>query len=50
MQNMEFHNLYCLSDTGVSKKSGKEGKGWGMDGSEGNLEQIFDRKMGRKGG
>ena len=25
MHNVEFHNLYCLSDTGVSNKSGKMG-------------------------
>jgi hypothetical protein len=30
MQNVEFHNLYWLPDTGVSKNSGKTGKecGW----------------------
>ena len=48
MQNVEFHNLYCLSGTRVSKNSGKMGKECGMDGSEGNIEQIFDWKMGRK--
>jgi len=48
MQNVEFRNLYCLSDTRVSKNSGKMGKKCGMDGSEGNIEQIFNLKMGRK--
>ena len=48
MQNVEFHNLYCWPDTGVSKKSGKMCKECGMDGSEGNLEQIFYWKMGSK--
>jgi hypothetical protein len=23
MDNVEFHNLYCLSDTGISKNCGK---------------------------
>jgi len=48
MQNVEFHNLYCLSDTGVSKNSYKMGKECSMHGSEGDLEQIFDWKTGRK--
>ena len=38
LQNVEFHNLYCLSGTRVSKNSGKMGKKCGMDGSEGNIE------------
>jgi hypothetical protein len=38
---VELLNLYCLSCTGVSEKSGKVGKECGMHGSEGNLEQIF---------
>ena len=41
MQNVEFHNLYCVSDTGVSKNSGKVGEECGMDGNEGNLADIF---------
>jgi len=45
---VEFHNLYCLSDTGVSKNSDKMGKECGKYGNEGNLEHIFDWKMGRK--
>jgi hypothetical protein len=32
----------------VSKNSDKMGKECGMDGNEGNLEHIFDWKMGRK--
>jgi hypothetical protein len=48
MQNVEFHNLYGWSVTGVSKNSGKMGKDCGMHGSEGNLEQIFDWKTGMK--
>jgi hypothetical protein len=48
MQSVEFHNLNCLSDIGVSKNSGKMGKECGVDGIEGNLEHIFDWKMGRK--
>jgi len=50
MQNVEFHNLYCLSDTGVSKNSGKMGEECGMDGSDGNLEQILIGKWEGKGG
>ncbi len=45
MCNVEFHNLYCLSDTGVMEQMGKE---CGMHGSEGNLEEIFDWKRGRE--
>jgi hypothetical protein len=48
MQNVEIHNLYCLSDSGVSKNSGKTGKKCGVVGSEGNLELIFDWKTERK--
>ena len=35
------YNLYCLSDTGISKNSRKMSKKCGMNGSENNLEQIF---------
>jgi hypothetical protein len=45
---MEFRNLYCLSDTGLPENSGITGKECGADGSESNLEQIFDWKTGRK--
>ena len=48
MCNVEFHNLYCLSDTGVSKNSGKMGKECGLHEIEGNFEEIFDWKTGRK--
>jgi len=46
MQNVEFHNLYCLSDTGISENSGITGKECDVD--ESNIEQIFDWKTGRK--
>ena len=49
MHNVELNNLYCLSGPGVSQNSGKVGKECGMHGSEGNLEKIFDWKIGRKG-
>jgi hypothetical protein len=42
MHTVEFHNLYCLSDSRVSKDSGKMDKECGVHGSEGNLEQMFD--------
>ena len=45
---MEFQNLQCLSDTGVSKNSHKIVKECGMHGSLGNLEQNFDWITGRK--
>jgi len=48
MQNVEFHDLYCLSDSRVSESSGIMGKECGMNRNEGYLEQICDRKMGRK--
>ena len=48
MCNVEFHNLYCLSDTGVLENSGKMGKVFGLHGNEGNLEQMFDWRTGRK--
>ncbi len=48
MRNVEFCNLYCLSDIGILKNSGKMGKECGMHGNEGNLEVIFDWKRGRK--
>ena len=48
MHNVEFRNLYCLSDIGILKNSGKMGKECGMHGSECNLEEIFDWKRGRK--
>ena len=48
MHNVEFHNLYCLSDTGVSKNCCKMGKECSMNGSESNLEQIFDWKTVRR--
>ena len=48
MHNVEFRNLYCLSDIGILKNSGKMGKECGMHGNEGNLEVIFDWKRGRK--
>jgi len=38
MHTVEFHNLYCLSDTRVSKNCGKMGKECGLDGSKSNLE------------
>jgi hypothetical protein len=34
---------------GVSKNSSKMGEECGMNGSEGNVEQIFDWEMWRKG-
>jgi hypothetical protein len=48
MYFVEFHNLHCLSDTGVSKKICRIVEKCGMNGSEGNLEQIFDWETGRK--
>jgi hypothetical protein len=42
IHNVEFHNFCCLSGSMASMKSGKMGKEYGMHGSEGNLEQIFD--------
>ena len=48
MHNVEFHNLYCLSGSGVSKNSDTMGEECGMHGNEGNLEQIIDWKTGRK--
>jgi hypothetical protein len=60
MRNVEFHNLYCVTDLGychprcviqmlgLSKNSGKMGEECGMHGTEGSLEQIFDWKMLRK--
>ena len=45
---MEFNKLYCLSGSGESKKSDKMGEECGMHGSEGNIEQIIDCKIGRK--
>jgi hypothetical protein len=46
---VEFHDLYCLSDSSISKNSVIIGKECGMHGSVGNLEQIFDWKIGSKG-
>ena len=43
-----MHKLHCLADTRISKDSHKMCKEIGMHGSEGNLEQIFEWKMGRK--
>ena len=48
MHNVEIHNLYCLSDTGLSKNSGKIGKECGLHWNECKLEVIFDWKTGRK--
>jgi len=48
MDNVGFHNLYCLPGSRVSKNSGKMDKECGMRGSEVNLEWIFDWKMGSK--
>ena len=48
MHNVEFCNLYCLSDSRESKKSDTMGKDCGMHGNEGNLEEIIDWKMGMK--
>ena len=49
MYNVEFHNLYCLSGSRVSKKSDKVGEECGgMHGNEGALEQNIDWKTGRK--
>jgi len=48
MNNVKFYNLYCMSGSRASKNSGKMGKECSMHGSEGNLEQIFDWKMGRR--
>ena len=39
---MEYHDLQCLSDTGVSKNNHKMCKKFGMHGSVGNIEQNFD--------
>ena len=49
MQNVEFHNLYWLSDTGVSQISGKMGEECGVVGNEGNLEQILIGKWEGEG-
>jgi len=49
MYNVEFHDLYCLSDCRVSESSGIMGKECSMVGSEGNIEQVFDWEIGRKG-
>jgi hypothetical protein len=46
--NVEFHNLYCLSNTRVLMNSGKIVKECGMDGSEGNLANIFNWKSGKR--
>ena len=48
MHNVEFHDLYCLSGSRVSKNRDKMGKECGMHGNEGNLEQNIDWKTGRK--
>ena len=48
MHNVEFSDLYCLSGSGESKNSDKMGEECSMHGSEGNIEQIIDCKMGRK--
>ena len=45
---MKISNLYCLSGSGELKNSDKMGEECGMHGSEVNLEQIIDWKMGRK--
>ena len=45
---MDFHNFYCFSVPGVSKKSHKMVKECGMHGSECNLEQNFYWRTGRK--
>jgi len=37
-----------MSDTGLSKNSGKMGKDCGMDGSDGNLEQVLIEKCEEK--
>ena len=49
MYNVECHDLYCLLDSRVSESSGIMGKECSMDGSEGNIEQIYDWRIGRKG-
>ena len=49
MYSVEFHDLYCLLDSRVSESSGIMGKECSMDGSEGNIEQIYDWRIGRKG-
>ena len=48
MHNVEFLDLYCMLDSRVSKSSHKIGKECSMHGSEGNLEQIYDWRIGRK--
>ena len=45
MHNVEFHTLYCLSGSRVSKKSDKMGEECGMRGKEGTLEENIDWKM-----
>ncbi len=47
MCNVEFRNLYCLSDTGVSKKSGKWVRNVEWMGMKVMLKG-FDWKRGRK--
>jgi len=44
MNFLEFLNLQCLSDAGVSKNIHKMCKEFGMHGSESNLEEIFNGK------
>ena len=44
MHFLEFHNLQCFSNAGVSKNSHKMSKELGLHGSESNLEEIFDGK------
>jgi len=48
MYNVEFHNLYCLSGSRVSKNSDKMDEECGMHGNEGTLEQNIDWKVAGK--
>ncbi len=41
MHNVEFRNLYCLSDIGILKNSGKMGKEYGMHGSDVILKRFL---------